>query len=106
MKRNVFAAGKNSRAEKSESFAHIAAISSSASKVIVMNNALEREQDYQLALGLCSLLLGEGLLTASEFQKAKHRLMEKFAPPVTGLAFVDKVNKNTQNPSKINVLWR
>ena len=49
-------------------------------KMKLTKDQFEREGNYRIALHIISTLLGKGLLSHSEFQRAKILLIEKYKP--------------------------
>lgn len=45
-----------------------------------MSNPISREADYRLALSILSTLRSRSLLTASDYRRAKQRLIQRFQP--------------------------
>ena len=48
----------------------------------------KRESSFRLALSLLKGMLRKGILTATEYEKAKDRLISRFNPPYGGMTDV------------------
>jgi hypothetical protein len=92
-KKSVCTVARNLKDAKRENSVRIAVTSNFALLVMAVNKSWEKEQNYQLALYLCSIFFRKGLLTEPEFIKVKRELLHQFAPPITGLEVVNNVDK-------------